>query len=124
MNKQAALGISIAGFVVLILSVFIPLYGLTYIGGIALALATVGAFFGERVFSVLTVVVSAVKVWFLSPTFKLMTSVNEGGDLALVYTIAIAAHAAPVIGLIIAHQRAQGVSPENTNQPTGMPRGK
>ena len=122
MNKQTALGMSIAGFVILILSVFIPFYGL-HVGGIALALATVGAFLGERIFAIVTVTVSAAKVWFLSPTFNLMMSSATGSDLALLYAIAIGAHAAPIVALLIAGMRAKSDEPGDTSKTTGMPRG-
>ena len=123
MNKQTALGMSIAGFVILILSVFIPFYGL-HVGGIALALATIGAFLGERIFAIVTVTVSAAKVWFLSPTFNLIMSNATGSDLALFYAIAIGAHAAPIIALLLAANRTKPSEPEDTPKTTGMPRGK
>tara|TARA_R110000868_G_scaffold162329_12_gene393519 strand:+ start:44577 stop:44939 length:363 start_codon:yes stop_codon:yes gene_type:complete len=120
MNTQAASGLAIAGFVVLILSVFIPFYGL-HIGGLALGLVAIGAFAGERLFTILTVTVSAVKVWFLSPTFQLMSRGEEGGAFI---AIAIAAHAIPLIAIFIASRREPAEDDNSSNNSTGMPRGK
>lgn len=108
MNKQTAAGINIAGFIILLISLLIPIYGL-YIGGIALILVTLGAAYGERLFALITVIVSAVKVWFLSPSFSLLVS-ELSDDRALYIVIALAAHAAPVIAMVVSAQRAGGTS--------------
>jgi len=119
MNKQSASGLAIAGFVVLILSVFIPIYGL-HIGGLALGLVAIGAFAGERLFTILTVTVSAVKVWFLSPTFQLLSRGDEGATFT---TLSVVAHAVPLIALIIASRR-ESADEDTSSDNTGMPRGK
>lgn len=122
MNKQTATGLAIAGFVILIISLIIPLYGL-YVGGIALGLAAVGGFFGERVFTILTVVVSAVKVWFLSPTFQLLISdFAAPSDRGTAWSIAVLAHAAPIFAMILASRRKSESSTSKSSGP-GMPRG-
>ncbi|MHA6287126.1 hypothetical protein [Maricaulis sp. CAU 1757] len=107
MNKQAATGLAIAGFVVLLISLIIPIYGL-YVGGIGLALVTLGAFYGERLFTIITVVVSGVKVLFLSPTFRLMTHQFQEGDSGpvMVWLLVIGAHALPIAALFLAAQRS------------------
>tara|TARA_R110000868_G_scaffold11516_7_gene56418 strand:- start:8665 stop:9024 length:360 start_codon:yes stop_codon:yes gene_type:complete len=119
MNKQSASGLAIAGFVVLILSVFIPVYGL-HIGGLALGLVAIGAFAGERLFTILTVTVSAVKVWFLSPTFQLVSRGDEGSTFI---ALAVVVHAIPLVALFIASRRESGEEDTSSNS-TGMPRGK
>jgi len=128
MSKQAATGLGIAGFVVLMLSVFIPIYGL-YIGGLALALAAIGAFFGDRVFAILTVTVSAVKVWFLSPSFALMTASynNTNDDSWIIQAVAIGAHAIPLIAMFLGSKPASNEAVVDGSDPAsgpGMPRGK
>jgi len=121
MSKSAATGLSAAGFVVLILSVLIPYYGL-HIGVLALAIVTIGAFMGDRLFTILTVVVSAVKVWFLSPTFALLTSSYSDG-VAIFQAMAVGAHIVPLIAIFIGAKRLQTDERPTTNE-TGMPRGK
>jgi len=121
MSKSAATGLSVAGFVVLIISVLIPYYGL-YIGALALAIVSVGAFMGDRLFTILTVVVSAVKVWFLSPTFALLTSSYSDG-VAMFQIFAIGAHIVPLIALFVGAKRTATDDMETRNE-TGMPRGK
>ena len=122
MNKQTATGLGIAGFVVLMLSVFIPIYGL-YIGGLALALAAIGAFFGDRVFAILTVTVSAVKVWFLSPSFALMTASynNTNDDSWIIQAVAIGAHAIPLIAMFLGSKRDAGGANESRSDPSNGP---
>ena len=121
MSKQSASGLAIAGFIILMLSVFIPIYGL-YIGALALLLVTVGAFNGEKLFTVLTVTVSALKVWFLSPTFQALVHGNNGENEAIFIGGAIAAHAIPLIAMYVAAQRAKAVE-KPPSDGTGMPRG-
>ncbi len=101
MNKQAAAGLAIAGFVILLISLIIPIYGL-YVGVIALGLVAVGAFFGERLFAIITVVLSGVKVLFLSPTFRLLTHEFTEGESGptMVWLIFIVAHAIPIAALV------------------------
>lgn len=121
MNKQTATGLGIAGFVVLIISLVIPYYGL-HIGTLALAIVTVGAFMGDRLFTILTVVVSAVKVWFLSPTFALLTSSYSDG-VATFQVLAVGAHLVPLIAIFIGAKRMESAAAQEGNE-TGMPRGK
>jgi len=109
MNKQVSSGLAIGGFVVLLLSVFIPIYGL-YIGGMALGLVAVGGYFGERVFTILTVVVSIVKVWFLSPTFYLLS--NNTSDGGVVIFIAVIAHAIPIVAILMGKSRISELKKE------------
>ncbi len=63
-----ALGIS--AFVLLLLSVPIPLVG-TYVTFLALLIATGAALSGEKIWTLVTTIISAVKVFFLSPTWHL-----------------------------------------------------
>lgn len=121
MNNPTATGLGVAGFVVLIISVLIPYYGL-HIGALALAIVTVGAFMGDRLFTVLTVVVSAVKVWFLSPTFALLTSSYSDG-VATFHILAAGAHLVPLIAILIGAKRLENAAAQEGNE-TGMPRGK
>lgn len=118
MNKQAAGGLAIAGFVVLLISLIIPLYGL-YIGGLALALVTVGAVFGERLFAVITVVLSGVKILFLSPSFQLMTHALSDTDdgPVMVWLVFILAHVVPVGALIWSARRETAGA--NASKPEG-----
>ncbi|MCI3133149.1 hypothetical protein [Phenylobacterium aquaticum] len=63
--------LGIAAFVVLLLSVLIPVVG-TYITFLALAISAGAAFGGEKTWVLVVEVVSAVKIFFLSPTWHLM----------------------------------------------------
>lgn len=121
MSKQSASGLAIAGFVILMLSVFIPIYGL-YIGVLALLLVTIGAFFGEKLFTILTVTVSALKVWFLSPTFQVLVHGHNGENEAIFMGGAIVAHAIPLAAMYAAAQRAKNAKTPPSGG-TGMPRG-
>jgi hypothetical protein len=64
-------GLGIAGLVILLVSFVIPVYG-TFITFLALVLVAFGALAGDRVFAIAVVVVAAVKVFFLSPSWAIM----------------------------------------------------
>ena len=64
-------GLGIAAFVVLLLSLPIPIVG-NYISLLALLILCGAAFAGEKVWVVVTTVVAAIKMFFLSPSWHLM----------------------------------------------------
>lgn len=122
MDQKTATGLAIAGFVILIISLVIPIYGL-YIGLIALAFVAIGGFFGDRIFTVLTVSLSAVKVLFLSPTFRILTASYDGAndDRVVFYALFLVAHLVPVVALFVSSKRTLKGGDGDTG--VGMPRG-
>lgn len=61
---------AIAGFVLLLVSLPIPIYG-NFISLLALALIGIAAFQGEKTWTLTTDILAWVKILFLSPTWKL-----------------------------------------------------
>lgn len=61
-------GFGVAGLILFILSMFIPVFG-NYVTFFALIIVAVGALCGDRIFAIAIPIVAAVKQFFFSPTW-------------------------------------------------------
>lgn len=100
-----AKGFGIAGLVLGILAIFVPVVSL-FIIWLALVLVTLSAMFGDRIFSVATLTISIVNVLFLSPITiialvgeQIGTERTGGSSVLLVGSLIV--FAGPIIGLIL-----------------------
>ena len=94
-----ALGIS--AFVLALIAVFTPFFGL-YVTFIALVLATIGALAGDKVFSLVTVVIGFVNTFLLSPfsVMMLFGAQDQAGNTPLL-TVTIVLLVAPIIAIFL-----------------------
>jgi hypothetical protein len=83
-----AKGFGIAGIIIVLLGMFIPIAG-SFICWLGLALATVAALSGDRIFSVVTGLVAAVGVIFFSPLlWAAIAGENmQGGSVIPIVTV-------------------------------------
>ena len=98
-------GLGIAAFVVLLLSLPIPIVG-NYISLLALLILCGAAFAGEKVWVVVTTVVAAIKMFFLSPSWHLMmfsdaVAQQTSGINTFFLLLTIGFLAAPIVIMII-----------------------
>ncbi len=93
-------GIGIASLVFGILAIFVPVVSL-YVVWLALGLAGVAAFAGDRTFSVATLLICLVNVIFLSPA-----TILELEGVSFLKTCTIVFFIAPVAGLIICSRKS------------------
>jgi hypothetical protein len=99
MTPGIAKGFGIAAMVLAILSVFIPIYGIL-VSGVAIVLACVAALGGDRVFATATPLISAVNVFFLTPSIDFWES-NHPGSKAQLFTVATLCVAAPFVAMAL-----------------------
>jgi hypothetical protein len=95
-----AKGLGIAALVISILSIFVPVVTL-YVVWLALALAAVAGFLGDRVFPIASLVICLVNIVFLSPlTWAALAGESmSGGFFLKIGTIIM--FIAPIVGLIL-----------------------
>lgn len=99
------LGLAIAALVIVILAIFIPIYGIV-LTALALILATVSALMGERAITIATTVVAFVSVLFLSPVLWIAIFANENpGMRYAACAVVLAFLIAPIVGMIINSKR-------------------
>ncbi len=92
-------GIGIASLVFGILAIFVPVVSL-YVVWLALALAALAAFTGDKALSVATLLVCLVNVIFLSPATILVL-----GGVSFLKTCTLGLFLAPIVGLIIGNRK-------------------
>ena len=74
-----AKGFGIVGLVIAIIAIFVPLVAI-YVMWLGLIVATVGALVGDRIFTVITWVVTVANIVFFSPiTLALLIGTRGGG---------------------------------------------
>lgn len=96
MNK----GLGIGAMVVAILAIFVPVVTI-YVVWLALALAILAALMGDRVFPIVTVLISAINLFFFSPmTWALMAGENQEGKSFFFY-MTVAMMIAPIAAMIM-----------------------
>lgn len=100
-------GLGIAALIIAVISLFIPLLGL-YSGLVALVVATIAAFFGDKGLTIATVVVSFVGYFFLSPSLAMATMGDSNGMNGFWLAI-IALLIAPFVGMFI-HSRKKPIT--------------
>lgn len=101
------LSLAIAALVIVILAIFIPVYGIV-LTALALILATVSALMGERAITIATTVVAFVSVIFLSPVIWVAVHAAESSSVRYVaYVLALAFLFAPIVGMIIDSKKSQ-----------------
>ncbi len=92
---KTASGIGIAALVVAIVSLLIPIYGL-YTGLLALLLACVAAYMGDKGLVIATVILSFFGYFFLSPSLAL-AEYGQEGSTATFWILIYALLAAPLL---------------------------
>jgi hypothetical protein len=93
-------GLGIAALVCAILAIFIPLYGI-WVTWIAVAIACVAAFLGDKPFAISTSVIAFVNMVVLTPSINLFS----GGERAFAYIVTLAP-------LVVVALRHYGVIPQ------------
>jgi hypothetical protein len=100
-----AKGFGIAALVMAILAIFVPVAGVA-ISALAVLLAVIAGFSGDRGFAIATALISAINAFFVSPSLWMM---QEGGPSqsrsSLVAIVAIAFFVVPIIGVVIGSSR-------------------
>lgn len=107
-------GFGIAALIVALIAFGVPIYGIV-VSWFALALATIAALAGDRVFPIVTPIVVALNTVFFSPTtLALFFDENQQGSDSYL-TVTIILFIAPIAAMILNATRriAQGRSPEN-----------
>ncbi|MCC5997164.1 MAG: hypothetical protein JJU18_12440 [Oceanicaulis sp.] len=101
MSNQTGTGFGIAGLVVGILAVFVPVVGI-YVSALALLLCSIGAFMGERAFTIAVVAITFVKTFFLSPSFAVLRAFEADTYEFPILTLAVViAIFAPIAAMFI-----------------------
>jgi hypothetical protein len=99
-----AKGLGIAGLVISIISIFIPVVGI-FTGWLALVLVVFAALAGDVAFTIAVVAISTVNYMFLSPMLWLATAganMNPGpGSPNVLVAVTVILLAAPIIALIL-----------------------
>lgn len=70
--QPMAKGMGIAALCVALVAILVPVYGPLHLSALAIAIATVGALAGDRVFAVAVPVIAFVNFWFLSPSVSII----------------------------------------------------
>lgn len=95
-----AKGLGIAALVLSILAIFVPVITI-FVVWLAMILAAVGGFFGERAFAIASVLVSLVNLILLSPmTWAAFAGENAGGG-AFFQTVTVILFIAPIVAMIV-----------------------
>jgi hypothetical protein len=100
-----AKGFGIVGLVIAIIAIFVPLVAI-YVMWLGLIVATVGALAGDRIFTVITWVVTIANIAFFSPlTLALLigeqAATEEAGGSGIFLTITIVLFIAPIVAMIL-----------------------
>jgi len=93
-------GLGIGAMIVAILAIFVPVVGIYVVWG-ALVLATVAALMGDRVYPVVTVIITIVNVVFLSPLILAAFSGEEKSGESFFFYVTIVLIIAPIATMII-----------------------
>ncbi len=100
-----AKGFGIVGLVIAIIAIFVPVVAL-FVMWIALAVVTVGALFGERIFAVITWVVTIANILVFSPLTLValvgeQAATQETGGNPVLLIITLILFAAPIAAIIL-----------------------
>lgn len=91
-KRNMAKGIGIAGFTLILVSVFLPVGVNLFALWLALILCTIAAFGGDKVYSIASIIVGAATLIFLSPLTLLALAVGAESQNP---------NAAPMLGITI-----------------------
>jgi hypothetical protein len=107
MNK----GLGLGAMVLAILAILVPVVTI-YVVWLALILATIAVLMGDRVYFIVTVLISIVNLVFLSPmTLALLKGENLNGESSFLYgTIALLAApiGAMIFSIVKTHSKKEG----------------
>lgn len=93
-------GLGIGAMVVAILAIFVPVVTIYVVWG-ALVLATLAALMGDKTFAIVTILISAMNLVFLSPmTWAAIAGENIGGGNMLFY-VTIALFITPIVAMVM-----------------------
>ena len=101
-----AKGFGIVGLVIALIAIFVPLVAI-FVMWLGLIVATVGALLGDRIFTVITWVVTVANIVFFSPiTLALLigeqaAAEESGGGSGILLTITIVLFIAPIAAIIL-----------------------
>ena len=108
-----AKGFGIAALICALLAIVIPIVGIV-VSGIAIVLAIVAAFSGDRAFATATSLIAAVNTFFLSPSVMLVLHTSPASPVIGVFLFLCAA--AP-IGVILVKSLLDNSSPREIGDP-------
>jgi hypothetical protein len=109
MEEAMEKGLGIAALVVAILGIFVPVVTI-YVVWLALILAALAGFLGDKAFPIASLLVCLINILFLSPmTWAALASERIGGGYGLLVTTIIL-FIAPIAGLMIGAMKAKTVS--------------
>lgn len=91
-------GFGIAALVIVIVAIFVPIYGL-FLTGLALILAVISALAGDRIFATATPIIACVSVFFLSPLLSRVLA--DAPDRRGFYVLAAVFLLAPFVAMAI-----------------------
>lgn len=95
-----AKGFGIAGLVLAILAIFVPIAGL-FISGIAIICAIVAALAGDRIFATATPLIAGVNTFFLSASVWIMLAQQSSSERSSFAVFILACVAAPFVAMIL-----------------------
>jgi hypothetical protein len=99
-------GLGIVALVIAIIAIFVPLVAL-YVMWLGLIVATIGALAGDRIFAVITWVVTVANILFFSPLTLLVligeqaAAAEETGGNGVLLTVTIVLFIAPIVAMIL-----------------------
>lgn len=96
-SHAIAKGFGIAGLCIALIGIIVPVYGPLHLSALAIALVTIGALAGDRVFAIAVPIVALVNFWFLSPFVNLLihSVTAQAGSAAPLYFVVAIFFAAP-----------------------------
>ncbi len=101
-------GIGIAALVISILAIFIPIISI-YVVWIALILAAISSFNGEKTYSIASLVICVVNVLLLSPATMLVFAGESLGGGSALKIITLILFLAPIAGLVLSYNKTKKV---------------
>jgi hypothetical protein len=104
-----AKGFGIAGLVLAILAIFVPLAGI-FISGIAVVCAVVAALAGDRVFATAVPLIAGVNTFFLSASVWIMMAQQSQAERSSFTFLVLAFVAAPFVAMILNATGKIGIS--------------
>jgi hypothetical protein len=103
-------GFGIAALVVVILAMFVPIFGI-FVSGIAILLAVIAALGGDRAFATATPIIGGLNTFFFSPSTWMMMGGQTDAERTTFVLVILLAIAAPFIAMILNATGKIGVRP-------------
>jgi hypothetical protein len=95
-----AKGFGIAALILVIVAMFVPIFGI-FVSGIAILFAVVAALAGDRVFATATPIVGGINTFFLSPSTWMMMGGQTDAERSTFVMVVVVGIAAPFVAMIL-----------------------